>query len=58
MVLRSITKTISIKASTNDVFDFIANAENWPRWAIVNVKSISRGEGEWWNMETPSVPQS
>jgi hypothetical protein len=56
MVLRSITKTISINALPDAVFDFIANAENWPRWAVVNVKSISRGEGEWWNMETPIGP--
>lgn len=58
MVLRSITKTISINVSPNEVFSFIANAETWPKWALVNVKSISKGEGEWWTWKPQSVQQS
>jgi hypothetical protein len=53
MILRSITKTVSINAPTSEVFKFLANPANWPQWAIVNVKSIKEAEDEWWDMETP-----
>jgi hypothetical protein len=36
------------------VFEFLANAANWPKWAIVNVKSVKPVDGEWWEMETPA----
>lgn len=53
MILNSITKTVSIAAPVSKVFAFLANPANWPQWAIVNVKSIKPGEGEWWEMQTP-----
>ena len=56
MILRSITKTISIDAPVSQVFSFLANAANWPRWAIVNVLSVEPGEDDWWQMQTPMGP--
>lgn len=53
MILNSITKTVSIDAPVGKVFEFLADAGNWAQWAVVNVKSIEPGEGEWWDMETP-----
>lgn len=53
MILNSITKTVSIAAPVSKVFEFLANPANWSQWAIVNVKSIKPGEGEWWEMQTP-----
>ena len=53
MIAASITKTISIEASSEKVFDYLADARNWPEWAIVNVKSIEDDDGEWFKMETP-----
>jgi Polyketide cyclase / dehydrase and lipid transport len=54
MILYSITKSVSIDAPPARVFEFLANAANWPKWAIVNVKSVKPAEGEWWDMETPA----
>jgi len=54
MVQYSITKTVSIDAPPTRVFEFLANAANWPKWAIVNVKSIEPAGGDWWDMETPA----
>jgi uncharacterized protein YndB with AHSA1/START domain len=53
VLLDSITKTVSIDAPVAKVFAFVADARNWPKWAIVNVKSIVPGDAEWWRMETP-----
>lgn len=50
---RSITKTVSINCDPKTAFDFIADLANWPKWAIVNVKSTRRtSDSEWWEMET------
>lgn len=56
MILNSITKTVSIDAPVSKVFEFVADAATWPQWAIVNVKSIKRAEGDWWDMDTPLGP--
>src|SRR5213594_1596745 len=53
ILLRSVTKTVSIDAPVSKVFSFLADARNWPRWAIVNVKDITKGEGDWWHIQTP-----
>jgi uncharacterized protein YndB with AHSA1/START domain len=56
MMLRSITKTISINRDPKVVFRFLADAANWPKWAIVNVLSVSPAEDGWWDMQTPAGP--
>lgn len=53
MILNSITKTVAVEAPVSKVFGFLSDPANWPQWAIVNVKSVKPGDGEWWNMETP-----
>ena len=54
MIGYSITKSISIDVPKDRVFAFLADAANWPQWAIVNVKSIKPDDDQWWNMETPA----
>jgi hypothetical protein len=54
MIVYAITKTISIDAAQDRVFTFLADAANWPKWAIINVKSVKPSDGHWWDMETPS----
>ena len=54
MILRAVTKTVSIDAPPPKVFAFLADASTWPRWAIVNVKSINKADGDWWEMQTPA----
>jgi len=54
MIGYAITKSISIDAPTDRVFAFLADAANWPQWAIVNVKSVKRADDQWWDMETPA----
>lgn len=53
--LRSITKTVRIECDAKRAFDFLADLGNWPRWAIVNIKSTRRtADPEWWDMVTPN----
>lgn len=47
------TKTIQIGRSAVEGFDFIADPETMPQWAIHNVKAIRKLEGGRWEMETP-----
>ncbi|MCP9787130.1 hypothetical protein [Cyanobium sp. N5-Cardenillas] len=54
MIVYAITKTISIDAAQDRVFTFLADAANWPKWAIVNVLSVKPTDDHWWEMETPS----
>jgi hypothetical protein len=52
--LRSITKTVRINCDPEKAFRFLSDLANWPRWAIVNVLSISKSsDPEWWDMVTP-----
>ncbi|MFI8260799.1 MULTISPECIES: SRPBCC family protein [unclassified Streptomyces] len=41
---RSVTKTVTIERPVAEVFAFVADAANWPTWAIVNVKAIEPTE--------------
>ena len=54
MITYSITKSVSIDTPRDRVFAFLADAANWPQWAIVNVKSVKRAGDQWWDMETPA----
>ncbi len=52
--LRSITKTVRIDCDPSAVYAFLCDLANWPRWAVVNIKSTSRtADPEWWDMVTP-----
>jgi hypothetical protein len=51
---RSTTKTVRIERDVPTVFAFLANPANWPRWAVVNVKSTTAtNDPDWWDMMTP-----
>jgi hypothetical protein len=45
------TQTITIAAPPKAVFDFIANVENLPKWAVVFCRSLRR-EGSRWIVTT------
>jgi hypothetical protein len=50
---RAITKSVSIQCDPRDAFTFLSNPENWPKWAVVNIKSVTpTSDPEWWNMTT------
>jgi hypothetical protein len=52
--VRSVTKTVRIACDPQAAFDFLADLGNWPRWAVVNVKSTRRTDDpDWWDMATP-----
>ena len=51
---RSVTKSVRIACEPRAAFDFLADLGNWPRWAVVNVKSTRRSDDpHWWDMVTP-----
>ncbi len=51
-ISRSITKSVDLRASAEQVFDFLNNPENWPKWAVVNMKSVEPATGGWYDTET------
>lgn len=54
MTTRSITKTVRIERTPAQVFGYLSNLENWPRWATLNVLSTGpRLDAGWWSLETP-----
>jgi hypothetical protein len=49
----TITKSININCPVEKTFEFVANAANWPQFAIHNIYSIQLAEDGYWLMETP-----
>jgi len=45
--VRSLTKTVDIDAPLDEVFSFLADPLNWPRYAVVNLRSVSAGADGW-----------
>lgn len=46
---RSATLSVTIDCPAPDVYAFLADAANWPRWAFINVLAIEpSGEPGWW----------
>ena len=52
LITRSITKNVDINAPIEKVFNFLVNPLNWPGYAVVNLKSVSKGSDGWFNMTT------
>ena len=50
----SSVKSVSISASSSDVFAFLMDANNWPRWADHSVTSVQPGAGGFWDIESPT----
>ena len=51
MTMRADTQTITVPASPDDAFAFLADPENLPRWAVGFARRI-RHEGEAWLVQT------
>lgn len=49
------TLTVSIRREPDEVYDFVSNPENLPRWAPAFCKSVRR-EGGSWIVESPDGP--
>jgi hypothetical protein len=52
MISHSITKSVDIEVSLEKAFDFLKDPLNWPRWAIVNLKSVTEDCDGWFRAET------
>ena len=54
---RSVTQSVTIDRPAHDVYAFLSDAANWPRWAVVNVLAAEPGnEPGWWRIATPEGP--
>ena len=51
-IARSAIKSVDIAATTEKVYAFLSDALNWPRYAIVNLKSVSPGQDGWFKAVT------
>ena len=52
--VRSITKSVAIDRTPGEVFAYLADARNWPQWAVVNVLAIeATSDPAWWQLTTP-----
>jgi hypothetical protein len=50
-MMRSDTQSVTIEAHAGQVFEFLADTENLPRWAVGFCRSIRR-DGEHWIVQT------
>jgi hypothetical protein len=55
MPLKSKTLSVSVKGQPEEVYRFVTNPENLPKWAAAFCKSVRKVEGEW-VVETPQGP--
>jgi uncharacterized membrane protein len=54
---RSVTRSVAIDRPAAEVHAFLADAANWPQWAVVNVLSAEPGSDPgWWQIDTPAGP--
>jgi hypothetical protein len=51
-IAKSVTKSIDINTDTRKTFQFLSEPLNWTKWAVVNLKSISKKEDNWYEIET------
>ncbi len=51
---RSDTRGVTIEAAPSAVFEFVANPENLPHWAVGFCRSIRRDTGDRWVVTTAS----
>lgn len=51
-----VTKTIFVNCPASKLYRFLANAENWPRWAVHNILAVRPDGDGWWSMDTPRGP--
>jgi hypothetical protein len=41
-----------LRPGAEQAFDFLNRPENWPKWAIVNMKSVKPAADRWYDTET------
>lgn len=51
-----LTKTLFVQCPPTKLVRFLANAENWPRWAVHNILAVRPDNDGWWLMDTPRGP--
>jgi hypothetical protein len=51
-ISRSITKSVDLHVSPERAFEFLSDLENWPKWAIVNMRSVKPTADGWCDTET------
>lgn len=51
-ISRSAIKSVDIAAAPDRIFTFLSDPMNWPRYAVVNLKSVSPGRDGWFNAVT------
>ncbi|MEW6056578.1 MAG: SRPBCC family protein [Bdellovibrionota bacterium] len=51
-ISRSKIKTVDIQAPVEKVFAFLADPMNWPRYAVVNLRSVTPGKNDWYKAVT------
>lgn len=51
--VRTKTKSVAIAAAPANVFAYLADGANWPRWAVHNVLSASLRKDGNWDVKTP-----
>lgn len=51
-IARSETKSFDIQAAPDKVYAFLADPMNWPRYAVVNLRSVSPGQDGWFKAVT------
>lgn len=54
-VLQSKTLTVSIESQPKDVYGFVSDPGNLPKWATAFCQSVRRSDGEW-IVDTPDGP--
>ncbi len=51
-IARSAIKSVDIAAAPEKVYAFLENPMNWPRYAVVNLKTVSPGKDGWFKAVT------
>jgi hypothetical protein len=54
---RSVTKSVTIDRPAAAVHAFLADAANWPQWAVINVLAVEpSADPGWWKITTAQGP--
>ncbi len=51
-ISRSAIKSVDIQAPVDRVYAFLVNPLNWPKYAVVNLRSVSPGQDRWFKAVT------
>ncbi|MGB7728112.1 MAG: hypothetical protein WBL50_08780 [Candidatus Acidiferrum sp.] len=51
-IARSAIKSVDIQTTPEKAYTFLCNPMNWPEYAVVNLRSVSRGENGWFKAVT------